>query len=186
MNETVKPGKYYLGDPSFVLNEETYYEIFGNINIHNFQSGKYDLLNNKIDFVVHKTHYGDGFYEDTKKRKYNITSGLIGLVHESMIDDISIAKKNGVIFHFLDVVNFIYNGGMFTIKSGKFIIEINTQNEEEYDSQNDEEHLFENGKKINFRNEDDVSDFEGSCDELSDDDENHNKNKPKFKQFFKK
>ena len=184
MNETVRPGKYYLGDPSFVINEKTYYDKFG--DIYNFQSGKYDLLNNKIDFVVHKTHYGDGVYEDTKNRKYKVTSGLIGLVHESMIHDISIAKKNGVIFHFLDVFNFIYNGGMFTIKSGKFIIEINTQNEEEYDSQNDEEHLFENGKKIIFRNEDDVSDFEGSSDELSDDDENHNKNKPIFKQFFKK
>ena len=68
--------------------------------------------------MVHKTHYGDGIYEDTKKRKYNITSGLIGLVHESMIDDLSIAKKNGVIFYFVDAVHFIYNGGLFTIKSG--------------------------------------------------------------------
>ena len=100
MNETIKHGIYYLGDPSFVLNEKTYYDKFG--DIYNFQSGKYDLLNNKIDFVVHKTHYGDGFYEDTKNRKYKVTSGLIGLVHESMIHDVSIAKKNGVIFHFLD------------------------------------------------------------------------------------
>jgi len=184
MNETVRPGKYYLGDPIFALKEEIHYDKFG--NIHNYQNGKYDLLDDKIDFVVHKTHYGDGIYEDTKNRKYNITTGLIGLVHESMIDDISIAKKNGVIFHFFEKVNFIYNGGLFIIKSGNFIIEINTQNEEEYDSQNEEDHLYENGKIAIFRNEDNTSDIEGSCDELSDNEEDQIKNKPKFKKFFKK
>ena len=183
MNEIVRPGKYYLGDPSFVLNEELYYEKYG--DIYNYQNGKYDLLNNNINFVVHKTHYGDGIYEDTKHRKYNITSGLIGLVHESMIEDFTVAKKNGVIFNFFDKVNFIYNGGIFTIKSGRFIIEINTKNEEEYDSENEEEHLYENGKKMIFRNDDDTSDFGGSCDELSDDEEVQSRNQPIFKKFFK-
>jgi len=184
MNQIIRPGKYYLGDPIFALNEEVHYDKFG--TIHQFQNGKYDLLENKIDFVVHKTHYGDGIYEDTKNRKYNITTGLIGLVHESMIDDILIAKKNGVIFHFLDAVHFIYNRGLFTIKSGNFIIEINTQNKEEYDSQDEEEHLYENGKIGIFRNEDNISDIEGSCDELSDNEEDQSKNKSSFKKFFKK
>jgi hypothetical protein len=184
MNQTLKAGKYYLGDPIFALNEETYDEKYG--NIYNYQNGKYDLLDNKTDFVVHKTHYGDGIYEDTKNRKYNITTGLIGLVHESMIDNFSIAKKNGVIFHFLNMVHFIYNGGLFTIKSGNFIIEINTQIEEEYDSQDEEEHLYENGKISVFRNEEYTSDIEGSCDELSDNEEDQTKKKPKFKNFFKK
>ena len=183
MNETAKPGKYYIGDPSFVLSEEIYHGIFG--DVHKYEAGKYDLLNNKNDFVVHKTHYGDGTYRDTKNRKYVVESGLIALVPVDLIEekDISIAKKKGVVLAFKDYIRFIYNGGLFTIKSAKNIIEINTINEDEYDSESDD-HLLDNDKKINFRDDDDNSSFYGSCDESSDEEEDNQSN-PKFKKFFK-
>ena len=65
MEETLIRGTYYLGDPSFVLDDEIYYDILG--DKHNFESGKYDLKNDDIYMVLHNTHNGDGTFMDTKK-----------------------------------------------------------------------------------------------------------------------
>ena len=70
MEETLVRGKYYLGDPSYVLDEDLYYEVLG--DKHSFESGKYDLKNDDTYMVLHNTHNGDGTFYDTKKRKYKV------------------------------------------------------------------------------------------------------------------
>ena len=184
MNETVKQGKYYLGDPVFALDEKTYHEIYG--DIFQYEDGKFDLKNNDQCMIVHKTHYGDGIFYDTKKRKYIIETGLIALIPISMIDESMIikAKKHGVLFSFDNFVRFLYHGGLFTIRSNKKIIEIDTQNEDEYDSQ-EEGHLHEDSKYRSFlRQDEDESSLDGSCD----DDSEEEINSPKHvkRSFFKK
>lgn len=184
MNDTVKPGKYYLGDPIFALDETTYHEIYG--DIYHYENGKFDLKNNDQYFIVHKTHYGDGIFYDTKKRKYIIETGLIALIPISMIDEsmLDIAKKHGVLFSFNNFVRFLYHGGLFTIRSNKKIIEIDTRNEEEYNSQ-EEGHLPEDSKyRSLLRQDEDESSLDGSCD----DDSEEEINSPKHvkRSFFKK
>ena len=187
MNETLPRGKYYLGDPVHVLNEQLYYEILG--DIHQFKNGKYNLLNNDNDnsIVIHNTSNGDGIYYDTKKRSYIIESGLIALIPVTLIDNenISNAKKFGSIFNFEKIIEFTYHKGLFTIKSGKYIIEIDTINKDEYDSNSDDDIMEESKKKL-LRNDDDDSSLEGSCEEDNDDDDALLLNKKgKFKPFFK-
>ena len=186
MNETLPPDKYYLGDPSYVLNNILYYEILG--DIYHFKNGKYDLLNNDKFIVMHNTSNGDGIYYDTKNRRYSVESGLIALVPVTLIDNenISNAKKFGSIFNFEKIIEFTYHKGFFTIKSGKYIIEINTINKDEYDSDSDDDIMEESKKKL-LRNDDDDSSLEGSCEEDNNDDDDTlllNK-KGKFKSFFK-
>ena len=178
MEEKTLSDTYYLGDPSFVINEDLYYDVYG--KEYNFDNGKFDLTNKEDFIIVHNTHNGDGTFYDTKKRKYKVESGLIGLVPIKLINDLENAKKYGKIYNFPNDVKFIYDNGIFFIKSGNFIIEINTINEEEYIS-DDEECLLIDGEKIKIRQDDDNSSIEDMyAFESSDDEEIDQVKKPSF------
>ena len=144
MNETLELGKYYLGDPSNVLSEKIYIGILE--NIYQFNNGKLNI--NGIYIIIHNTHSGDGIFIDTRNRKYNIQSGLLGLIPLELIEDINLCKKDGHVFNFKNKVNFIYDAGIFYIKSGKKYINIDTRNMNEYDSDCEEHFENENGVNI--------------------------------------
>lgn len=182
MQDSLKTGKYYLGDPCFALNEHYHYDIWQ--DMYKCDNGKIDLTEKEEDFmIVHHTHYGDGIYYDSQKRKYNVESGTISLIPFEFINDLELAKKNGKIFEFPDEIIFIYDAGHFVIRSGNFVIKINTINEEMYNS-DDEEHLLEDGEKVSYFTTHDISDFE---DLYSSDEEEKEDNKKHIvkKKFFK-
>lgn len=181
MNVILPPGKYFIGDPCNGLSENDHHNLWG--VEHKYENGRYDLNNNKKYFAVHNTHWGDGKFYDTKNRKYIIETGMLSIINIDLIEDIEKSKKNGNFFHFLEKVNFIYDAGKFYIKSGMYIIEINTINEEEYESEV-EDHLFEKDKEINIRNDDDNSSFGALYDQSSD--EEVIEKEPEKKKFFKK
>ncbi len=183
MEETLIRGTYYLGDPSYVLDEELYYDILG--EKHKFEPGKYDLKNDDTFMVLHNTHNGDGTFLDTKQRKYKVESGMIALVPKKIINDekLEIAKKNGKVFNFPNKVKFFYDAGIFYIKSGHFIIKINTINDDEYESEH-EEHYLKDGERVQIREDNDDSSIEDLyAGESSDEEEMIKVEKPSF---FKK
>lgn len=114
MNEILMPGKYYLGDPCNVLPNKIYIGIWG--ELYNYRNGKFNI--NTYDFAVHSTHCGDGIIKDTKNRKYIIESGVIGLINLNLIDNLN-ECINGYVFDFEKSVHFIYDAGIFYIKSDK-------------------------------------------------------------------
>ena len=169
MEETLIRGTYYLGDPSYVLTEDLYYDVLG--EKYKFESGKYDLTNNEIykDYVViHNTHNGDGIFKDSKQRKYKVESGLLGLVPRRLITEgkMEQAKKFGHFFNFPSNIEFYYDAGIFYVKSANYYIKINTINEEEYDSENEDHYLVDN-EKVEIIQDDDNS----SIDDLYSSDE---------------
>ena len=103
---------------------------------------------NSFNFAVHQTHKGDGKFTDTKTRTYNVESGVIALVQIELIDDINLCKKHGHIYNFTDKINFIYDAGIFYIKSGKKYITIDTRNIDEYESDLEEHCENEDGEPI--------------------------------------
>jgi hypothetical protein len=143
MNEILRPGKYYLGCPS-VLPNSIYTGIWG--NVLSFATGKH--LINDCDFAVYYTHYGDGKFTDSKLRDYEITSGAIALIQIELISDISLCKKHGHIFEFTKPVRFIYDAGIFHIKSDKKLISINTRILDEYESDMEDHCKDENNEYI--------------------------------------
>ena len=145
MNELLRPGKYYLGDPINVLPSSIYNGIWG--NLYDFKNGKYIIYD--TDFAVHNTHYGDNIYTDTKNRSYTVNTGMIALIDIKLIENINEVKNNGHIFNFSNKVNFIYDAGLFYIKSGKKYICIDTINKE-YNS--DFEDHCENEEGIYIQN----------------------------------
>ena len=143
MNETLLPGKYYLGDPSYVLPSKIMIGIWE--NMYNLENGKFKIYD--YDFVVYNTHNGDGTFTDTKKREYIVNSGIVGLVNVNLIDDMSLCN-HGHIFNFNKIVNFIYDAGIFYIKSGKKYIQIDTRDIDEYDSEKEQHCENEDGEYI--------------------------------------
>lgn len=143
MNEILRPGKYYLGCPS-VLPNSIYTGIWG--NTLSFSTGKH--LINDCDFAVYYTHYGDGIFNDSKLRDYKITSGAIALIQIELISDISLCKSHGHIFEFTKPVRFIYDAGIFHIKSDKKLISINTRILDEYESDMEDHCKDENNEYI--------------------------------------
>jgi hypothetical protein len=144
MNEILNPGKYFLGDPSNVLHNKILNGIWG--DLYDYRNGKYNI--NSYDFVVHNTHKGDGDFLDTKNRIYKVSTGVLSLIAIELIEDITLCKNNGYIFTFVNKINFIYDAGIFFIKSGKKIITIDTQNKNDYDSDLDEHCENEDGEPI--------------------------------------
>ena len=180
MEETVVRGKYYIGDPSYVLDENLYYDNLG--EKYNFSSGKYDINDNNDYIIIHDTHNGDGTFYDTKNRKYKVESGLIGLIPFKLIENekLEIAKKNGNIFNFNNKVKFFYDAGIFYIKSGNSIIQIDTINQEEYESEY-EEHYLKDGERVRIREDNDSSSIEDMfADESSEDEIENNGNSTSF------
>lgn len=185
MNQELTCGKYYLGDPSFVLPEKIYHGLWG--NLYNYDNGKYIL--NDCEFAVHNTHKGDGIFSDTKNRQYLVDSGVLALISMDLIDDIKLCK-NGYIFNFDHKINFIYDAGTFYVKSGKKFITIDTRDMDIYDS--DYEEHFKNdddeniGKTIN--NDSDTDSIQDENEELflddGDCDNNDNVSIPIKKNIF--
>jgi len=185
MNETVKAGKYYLGDPVEALPEKYSIGIWG--NEYGYRSGKINISG--FDMVVHNTHNGDGIYKDTRERTYKVTSGTIGLVPIELLP-YEINNLHGHLYEFNEKVNFIYDAGVFYIKSGNKYISIDTRDMNEYDSDHEVHYENENGepitKTIAGDSDDDMID---ECDNGEYDTDNDDSNelfepKPRHKNLF--
>jgi hypothetical protein len=165
MNEILNPGKYYLGDPTLVLHDKIIIGIWE--NLYNYADGKFNIYG--VDCVFHKTHKGDDIFSDSKNRKYVVTSGVLSLINVDLIENINLSKNNGHIFEFNKKVNFIYDGGLFYIKSGKKIITIDTRNMDEYNSDYEEHIKDEEGeyisKSINHDSDNDDINSIDNCNE---------------------
>lgn len=188
MNETIKAGKYYLGDPVQALPEKYSIGIWG--NEYGYSSGKINISG--FDMVVHNTHNGDGIYKDTRDRTYKITSGTIGLIPIDLLP-YEINTLYGHIFEFNQNVSFIYDAGIIYIKSGKKYISIDTRNMDEYDSEYEVHYENENGEPITQTitgdsDDDMIDDCDNDNDYDTDKDDSNElfEPKPTHKSFFKK
>ena len=182
MNEFLRPGKYLLGDPFIILPSKILIGIWG--DLYNFNNGKFII--NDTDYIVHNTHNGDGIFYDTKNRSYDIKNGTIALININLIENIS-EYNNYHIFEFNNKINFIYDAGIFYIKSGKKYIQINTRNLDEYNSDFEEHCENENGEYISntiIDHSDDDKIF-SNLDNESDEEIEESKNKDIKKKYFK-
>jgi hypothetical protein len=187
MNETLMSGKYFLGDPLSVLHPRIHIGIWD--NLYHCDNGLFTI--NDVHFAVHNTHYGDGIFNDTKNRKYKIESGTIALVHIDLIENIDLCKNNGYIFDFKNKVTFIYDAGIFIIKSGKKYIQIDTRVLEEYNSDIEDSFLDEDKEHVSNKiiddsdddfimdENDDLFNAEDDADEDDGEDENEKEKKEK-------
>ena len=73
----VPAGRYYLGDPCYVIRDNDWIPLLENCNYFIDQPVGYI---GGYEIVAFSTKHGDGVYFDKGGRKYGVDAGLIGLV----------------------------------------------------------------------------------------------------------
>lgn len=85
---TFPAGKYYIGDPCFVLDDEQYSAVCdGDEGFHS--NGKHVL-------GYFSTAYGDGCYRGTNGESYGVDAGIIGIVPAELIKSDKATSEWGV------------------------------------------------------------------------------------------
>lgn len=81
---TLPPGKYYIGDPCYVIDDKEWDDVldatayFENAGVSTFQGHQ---------LWGHSTAYGDGTYLDQNGNEYGVDSGCIGAVPIGLIEN---------------------------------------------------------------------------------------------------
>ena len=116
---TSPSGKFWVGDPCYVLSDDVYYGIWD--DKYNFEDGIIDC-GNGLSFLVHGTAYGDGCYPGNGFN-YGVDSGTLAVIPMELV-----AKTDGIQFGTVETSNTAwldYNDGTFdiTLDNGAFSIE---------------------------------------------------------------
>jgi hypothetical protein len=127
VNVTLQAGTYYIGCPSRVTENKTFKRGQTGISVGNFLG--------------------------SDSTEFHVESGFIAIIpYEKLSVYKEEASDFGVVRHFKHPVQFICRNGLFTILSGKYILDIDT-----YQINEDDEFTFE--------------DYDADCDDDEDDDE---------------
>jgi len=90
---TFPAGKYYIGDLCYVLDDEIYDAVVCNGGDGFFNNGKHTAGH-------FSTAIGDGSYEGTNGKTYNVDAGIIGIVPAELMKDAMDKEAWGVLtFH---------------------------------------------------------------------------------------
>ena len=116
-------GTYYIGDPQWALSEHDYEHIFTIPGIH---PGHYKSSRGQI--VVDWTYSGPNTYVGIDDKNFTTDSGLIAIISESLIDYIDDAGdvNGGQVYEFLEPLEVICCGGVFTFTTSQESLVINT------------------------------------------------------------
>ena len=109
MSKEFKAGRYYIGDLSYVITDQSWEHLF---KAENF------IESQKQIFKVHpiftrNTAYGDGEFRDQKGRRYAVDSGTFGIMPSEAIEK-PIPLKLGHIVIFKQDFKADYKNGVFT------------------------------------------------------------------------
>lgn len=84
MEHTFSAGRYYIGDPCYVIEDENWDNVLKETGCFGYEpfSGideNYYHLNGKVCWA-HSTAWGDGTYFDNKGEEYWVDAGLLGVI----------------------------------------------------------------------------------------------------------
>lgn len=78
----VKPGRYWVGDPCYVIDEDRWMELLESANY--FMSSSVGVLDNLM-VLSFGTKYGDGEYKGSNGFWFSVDAGMIGLVPDELV-----------------------------------------------------------------------------------------------------
>ena len=70
-------GEYYIGDPSYVLDDDEYLYVIQQYLDNDTRTGTYNTSQGRKVFIA-STYYGDGVYPDNDGDWYPVDAGIIG------------------------------------------------------------------------------------------------------------
>lgn len=99
----LKPGKYWIGDPCYVLGDENgfshWHDILEQTDYFNGE-GIFEIPNNSGKSglcAVFSTAYGDGLYLDDEGREYPVDAGLISAIPVEIIQVLPRADMGNIV-----------------------------------------------------------------------------------------
>ncbi len=125
------PGKYYIGDICYYLQDSFYDGIFGG---HGYESGLYTRKSDNSFFMVDNTSWGDGEYKGTDGFGYGVDAGIIGIVSMSLGDESDV--YGGKVHVFKEPVQIKFGNGLFRFYSNSKYLAIDTHGDS-YNSDTD-------------------------------------------------
>jgi hypothetical protein len=129
----IPPGKYYVGDICYALDETVYDRVFGG---QNYESGCYTCEDGF--FMVSSTAYGDGSYKGTNGKSYDVDAGVIGIISEKLIDQHSGSLCGGHIHTFKHPIDVSFKAGIFKFSSPGHSFTIDTLGGDDEDYEDSE------------------------------------------------
>lgn len=130
MSHILPAGRYYIGDPCYVLGTNDHAKWMSILDATNYFDGEvYELDGHKV--WAHGTAYGDGCYSDNNNNSYPVDAGLIGVIPMELVEGIERVEKQGLgAIHTFDApFECSYDDGTFLI--GDIIIETGAEDEDE-------------------------------------------------------
>jgi hypothetical protein len=109
---TLPAGKYYIGDPCYVISNHSKWIEF--IESSGFFEDSPEAHIGEDKFWAYETAYGDGSYWCSEGKELPVDSGLIGIVPLSVVEkyyrkNIDSVNDFGVVVEFNDEFNVIFN-----------------------------------------------------------------------------
>ena len=125
---------FYVGDISYVLNDDIYYGIW--MGVHDFDDGCHEVPGTGLSFAVGSTAYGDGCYIDEHNNLYSVDAGVIGIVPLELCER---GTSSGAVFETSGDATFEMYEGKFKFRlPGGVEVNIDTGDEYEYEDEEDE------------------------------------------------
>jgi hypothetical protein len=157
---TFGPGKYFIGDPCYVM-DDALYDKWGKETEWE-GSGEFTVDGHK--FACDHTAYGDGGYPGSDGNEYSVDAGIIGIVPEAMW------KKNteelsldlGTVVDVKNKVTFSAKDGFFEYNIDGKQLTIATGEEEDEGYDEDEENESQNEGKAKRGKRDGTGSYKGS------------------------
>lgn len=172
--EIFPPGKYYVGDCCYVLDDDIYHDVWG--KHYNYQNGTFECNGKRV--AVGSTGLGDGTFRGSDGIDYCIDSGTLAMVPFSLCTKCSEdeAKELGAVYTFDSEIQFHSHRGIFEVASNGFYVRIDTttfapDDEEEDEDVQDEDAEDENVEEDETDEEEDTEDEDGQEEDGSEDED---------------
>ena len=108
---TFPPGRYFIGDLCYALEDSIYESIFGGFE---YEQGFYKQKNSNHFFLVANTYFGDGLYTGSDGKEFGVDAGVISILPVCTM----MKNDGGHIYDFKEPVECTFFNGKFSFISG--------------------------------------------------------------------
>jgi hypothetical protein len=111
MEHTLPPGKYFIGDPSFVVDKKAWGDIVS--NAATFTNSPASVINSDQVLWVHQVHSDQTSFTDQNGVEYLVSAKILGAIPIEMVDNPA-GEEHGTILDAPDGLKVSFHNGVFT------------------------------------------------------------------------
>lgn len=141
--EKIPAGKYYIGDPCYVIAEEKWMDFLNKGFWPAEEKGRAVFEFEGKTCFAHHTAYGDGVYFDNKGEQFPVDAGIIGAIPFELCDRVYAgeveARHLGIIVDLENETSVEYDEGTFHIGDREIPTNFGDEEEDEDDAEDEDD-----------------------------------------------